>query len=77
LEQQKEEVNNGQFSDPQTNIKAGVPYIIRWTTAAAHLVAPLFQEVTICNEFYDLHGRRVATPRKGLYIHNGKKVVVK
>lgn len=27
--------------------------------------------------FYDLMGRRVITPAKGLYIHNGKKVVVK
>ena len=26
---------------------------------------------------YDLQGRRVATPAKGLYIVNGKKVMVK
>ena len=26
---------------------------------------------------YDLQGRRVASPTKGLYIHNGRKIVVK
>ena len=28
------------------------------------------------NEFYDLQGRKVAQPTKGLYIVNGKKVLV-
>ena len=28
-------------------------------------------------EFYDLQGRRVAAPQKGLYIMNGRKVIVK
>ena len=27
--------------------------------------------------FYDLQGRRVAQPTKGMYIHNGKKIVIK
>ena len=34
------------------------------------------QEPT-ANSYYDLQGRRVAQPTKGLYIVNGKKVVVK
>jgi hypothetical protein len=29
------------------------------------------------NEFFDLQGRKVAQPTKGLYIVNGKKVVIK
>ncbi|MBQ7513191.1 MAG: hypothetical protein IJS95_02235, partial [Prevotella sp.] len=29
------------------------------------------------NSWYDLQGRRVAQPKKGLYIVNGKKVVLK
>ena len=32
---------------------------------------------TMSNEVFDLQGRRVAQPQKGLYIVNGKKVVVK
>lgn len=45
-----------------------------------------FQEVTAIeeiistlqnNEVYDLNGRRVMTPAKGLYIVNGKKVLIK
>lgn len=29
------------------------------------------------NNYYDLHGRRIVSPRKGLYIQNGRKVVIK
>ena len=32
---------------------------------------------TIDNAVYDLQGRRVANPTKGLYIVNGKKVIMK
>jgi uncharacterized protein YlzI (FlbEa/FlbD family) len=28
-------------------------------------------------EYYDLNGRHVETPQKGIYIFNGKKVLVK
>ena len=28
-------------------------------------------------KIYDLNGARIARPRKGIYIQNGKKVVVK
>jgi hypothetical protein len=34
-------------------------------------------QLTIDNSVYDLQGRRVATPTRGLYIVNGKKVVIK
>ena len=34
-------------------------------------------QCTMHNEMYDLQGRRVAQPSKGLYIVNGKKVVIK
>lgn len=34
-------------------------------------------QLTIDNSVYDLQGRRVAQPTKGLYIVNGKKVIVK
>ena len=32
---------------------------------------------TVRGEYFDLQGRRVAQPTKGLYIVNGKKVIVK
>ena len=35
------------------------------------------ETITNSGEFYDLSGRRVAQPTKGLYIVNGKKYVVK
>jgi hypothetical protein len=28
-------------------------------------------------EYYDLNGRRVLYPKKGIYIHNGKKIVIR
>jgi hypothetical protein len=34
-------------------------------------------QLTIDNEVYDLQGRRVVNPTKGLYIVNGKKAVIK
>ena len=35
------------------------------------------EEVISNGEFYDLQGRRVTNPTKGIYIVNGKKVVIK
>ena len=34
-------------------------------------------EPQICGQYYDLQGRQVANPTKGLYVVNGKKVVIK
>lgn len=34
-------------------------------------------EASIVDEYYDLQGRRVEYPAKGLYIKNGKKIIVK
>ena len=35
------------------------------------------QQPTAIGQFFDLQGRKVAQPAKGLYIVNGKKVVIK
>ena len=37
----------------------------------------MFEEGNYNEEFYDLHGRRVVNPTKGIYIQNGKKVYYK
>ena len=39
-------------------------------------VAPMNNE-RMNNEYFDLQGRRIAQPTKGLYIVNGKKVIIK
>jgi hypothetical protein len=39
--------------------------------------ATLTNNETMNNEYFDLQGRRVAQPTKGLYIVNGKKVIMK
>ena len=39
--------------------------------------ATLTNNETMNNEYFDLQGRRVAQPTKGLYIVNGKKVIVR
>ncbi len=40
-------------------------------------ISDVNRETITNNRYYDLQGRRVAQPTKGLYIVNGKKVVVK
>ena len=34
-------------------------------------------ELRVENSYYDLQGRRVVQPTKGLYIVNGKKLIIK
>ena len=44
------------------------------TTGIADVIG---KKADISNNFFDLQGRKVAQPTKGLYIVNGKKVVIK
>ena len=39
--------------------------------------AVMAEKTTTDNNIYNLSGQRVAVPRKGIYIINGKKVVVR
>jgi hypothetical protein len=39
--------------------------------------APIATQSDASNRFFDLQGREVKTPTRGLYIRNGRKVVVK
>ena len=41
------------------------------------IVSMYNEQCTMNNEVFDLQGRKVANPKKGLYIMNGKKVMVK
>jgi len=61
-----------------TNVPAGARLSITFDdseTTALKLVNS--EKRVVNNEYYDLQGRRVAQPTKGLYIVNGKKVVIK
>jgi hypothetical protein len=47
------------------------------TTSIGEELRVKSEEFATSSEFFDLQGRRVAHPTKGLYIANGRKVVVK
>jgi hypothetical protein len=40
-------------------------------------IAPIISSKQDNGKYYDLNGRRIANPAHGLYIHNGRKVIVK
>ena len=46
-------------------------------TAETTGIADVNRETITNNRYYDLQGRRVMQPAKGLYINNGKKVMIK
>ena len=73
---------------PETEIAAGVAYLVSPSGSAPYFIfgieggttginAVQGSELTVNGEYYNLAGQRVAQPTKGLYIVNGKKVVVK
>ena len=69
------------------SIPAGKAYVINTSGAPSYLEIITGNETTsigdvkckkdTINGFYDLQGRRVTQPTKGLYIVNGKKVIIK
>jgi len=71
------------------SIAAGKAYLqLDKATSARELSVSFEEDVTAIssvelsqdkmqNEFFDLQGRRVAQPTKGMYIVNGKKVIIK
>ena len=71
-----------------TEVAAGKAYLETATELTGARLAIVFADETTgiqsmdngkwkMDSVYDLQGRRVATPQKGLYIVNGKKVVIK
>ena len=73
---------------PETKIAAGVAYLVSSSGSAPYFIfgieggttgidAVQGSELTVNGEYYNLAGQRVAQPTKGLYIVNGKKVVIK
>jgi len=73
---------------PDSEIAAGVAYLVSPSGSAPYFIfgieggttgidAVQGSEFTVNGEYYNLAGQRVAQPTKGLYIVNGKKVVIK
>ena len=70
-------------------IPAGKAYLPAGSISSAHELDIIFDEETtgikavddapqfLDGTFYDLQGRKVAQPTKGMYIVNGKKVIIK
>lgn len=60
------------------NISGGAPlYMFFNDSETTGINAVKGAEFKVNGEYYDLQGRRVAQPTKGLYIVNGRKVVIK
>ena len=56
---------------------ASAPEFLGFGSEATGISAVQNAQSTMSNEVYNLNGQRVAQPTKGLYITNGRKVVVK
>ena len=67
---------NGDFT--QSNTTAGDPrWISKGSTIGEATAIEAVKTVAEDGAWYTIQGQRVAQPTKGLYIHNGRKVVIK
>ena len=83
------QLKNGLTADDPNNPASGLNVVMDFgdgettniTTKNFNFSTTDFTDYTDCNEWYDMQGRRIANGQKptakGLYIHNGKKVVIK
>ena len=60
-------------STPGAQLSKGFSFKFPETTDISGVTTP----ATLSNTYYDLQGRKVTQPTRGLYILNGKKVIVK
>ena len=79
------EVDNGLYLPANKcylTVSSSAPDVLQIVTEAEYEeitgIEEMFSDVTEgAKVIYDLQGRRVAAPSKGVYIVNGKKVIVK
>jgi hypothetical protein len=71
--------NGGSLTSGKVYLQAATPAheFIGFDGETTGVVSVAKPQTTNTAEYYDLQGRRVAQPTKGLYIVNGKKVIVK
>lgn len=67
----------GRWDEDWTAIQAKCPGITIVTEKEADGISAVKNARSEAAEYFDLQGRRIAEPTKGLYIVNGRKVVVK
>ena len=67
----------GRWDEDWTAIQAKCPGIVIRTDATGIANVAKSQELTANSQYFNLAGQRVAQPTQGLYIVNGKKVIVK
>lgn len=76
-------VANGNFSERHiqgwsTPYNSSIFYLTSEAGVATSIAKPMVAMNGSMNEaYYTLQGMKVACPTKGIYIHNGKKVVIK
>ena len=61
----------------QTDPWSGFGRIVPLTDEDPTSIKGILQSDHLNGEYYDLKGRKVNNPKKGLYIRNGRKVIVK
>ena len=59
------------------SVPAGAKVMMRFSDGETTGIEAIMQTDGVTGEVYDLQGRRVENPQKGIYIKNGKKIVVK
>ena len=60
-----------------TTMGMGSVIVTDYYWSATTGIAPIVSGKQDNGKYYDLNGRRIANPAHGLYIHNGRKVVIK
>lgn len=58
-------------------VSAGAKVMMRFSNGETTGIEVIMQQGSENGEVYDLQGRRVMDPQKGIYIKNGKKIVVR
>ena len=67
---------NDLIADFEQNYESRIVMFVGDETTSIGDASRLNDKCKMINEMYDLQGRRVNNPQQGVYIRNGKKVVV-